>query len=158
MIILVSAILCLSILFIYSAYADETTESFTVYTDKQIYIEGEPVNIYVKANSIDPGQNITVTDVIVNNPENKTVTEWHDLSIVLTDTTQTITVGTVIATTEGNYTIYAEATGCLWRLRCWWFFCWRHPFVIPEYPFGTITALAVIFGALALNTVRKRQK
>lgn len=157
-IVILSVILSLSIILIYPAYADEKTESFTVYTEKQVYIEGEQVNIYVKANSIDPGQNITLTDVFVYDPENSIAIEWHNMSIVLTDTTQTEYVGTFFANTEGNYTIYAEATGCPWIIRCWWFFCWNRPpnHVVPESPFGTITAMAAMFGAFVLATARKR--
>jgi hypothetical protein len=149
----------LLILFVPLARADETTEVFTVYTDKQSYLVGEAVNIYVKAEAIDPNQTITVTDVIVHDPGNSSVAEWHNISIVLTDTTTPEYVGTVIATSEGEYTVSAEATGCLWTL---WaicrFFCRRWCNVIPEYPFGTIAAMAAFFGATGLYVSRKKYR
>jgi hypothetical protein len=158
---LFSATLCLLILLVPLASADETTESFTVYTDKQEYLIGEAVNIYVKAEAIDPNETITITDVIVYDPNNSSVAEWHNLSIVLTDTTTTEYVGTVIATSEGEYTVSAKATGCLWFLWAMWFFfcrCWRWRNVIPEYPFGTIAAMAAFFGATGLYVSRKKHR
>jgi hypothetical protein len=163
LILIFSVILYLSAMLVCPARADETTESFTVYTEKQVYMEGEQVNIYVKADSIDPGQNITVTDVIVYDPRNSIVAEWHNISVTLMDTTHTEYVGTLTAMLEGTYTVYAEATGCPWRIPGWWFFfCWchncHHDHVIPEYPLGTIMAMATVFGALAFYTVRKSHK
>lgn len=157
---LVSAALCLLVLFVPLASADETTEAFTVYTDKQEYIVGEPVNIYVKAEAIDPNQTITIIDVVVYDPNNSSVAEWHNLSIVLTDTTTIKYVGTVIATSEGEYTISAKATGCPWILwAIWLFFCrWWRCNVIPEYPFGTIAAMAAFFGATGLYVSRKKYR
>jgi len=157
---LVSAALCLLILFVPLASADETTESFTVYTDKQDYIVGEPIHIYVKAEAIDPNQTITVTDVIIYDPNNSSIAEWHNLSIVLTDTTTIEYVGTVIATSEGEYTVSATATGCPWFLwTIWRFFCrWWRRNVIPEIPFGTIAAMTAFFGATGLYVFGKRHR
>jgi len=139
--------------------ADASTESFKVYTDKTEYMAGEVVRIYVKADAIDPNQTITVTDVIVYDPENKTVAEWHDLSIVLTDTTTSVYVDSIMAEAEGTYMVYAEATGCPWILRfIWWFFCRRHykPNVVPEVPFGTIISSLALLGATGLYMQRKK--
>jgi len=159
---LVGAILCLLILFVPLARADETTEAFTVYTDKQDYLVGEAVNVYVKAEAIDPNQTITVTDIVVYDPNNLSVAEWHDLSIMLTDTVMIEYVGTVIATSEGEYTVSAKATGCPWILRAIWrFFCrwwqWQRN-VIPEYPFGTVAAMAAFFAATGLYVSRKKHR
>jgi type 1 fimbria pilin len=157
---LVSAALCLLILFVPLVSADETTEAFTVYTDKQEYIVGEAVNVYVKAEVIDPNQTITITDVIVYDPNNSSVAEWQNLSIVLTNVVTPEYVGTVIATSEGEYTVSAKATGCpfiLWAL--WHFFCrWWQRNTIPEYPFGTIAAMAAFFGATGLYVSRKKHR
>lgn len=158
---LASAALCLLVLLaIPLARADATTESFTVYTDKQNYMVGEPVNIYVKANSIDPNQTITVTDVIVYDPNNSSVAEWHNISIMLTNTTTPEYVGSFIATVEGTYTVSANATGCPWLLLAiWHFFCvFFKPTVAPEYPFGTIAAMAAFFGAAGLYATRKKYR
>ena len=155
---LVSTVLCLLFLFVPLASADETTESFIVYTDKENYIIGEAINIYVKAEAIDPNQTITIHDVIVYDPNNSSVAEWYNLSIVLTDTIKSEYVGTVIATSEGKYTVSAKATGCPWVLWAIWFFfcrCW-HRNVIPEYPLGTIAAMAAFFGATGLYISRKK--
>ncbi|MGQ9460590.1 MAG: hypothetical protein ACUVRA_05115 [Candidatus Bathyarchaeaceae archaeon] len=155
---LASAVLCLLILFVPLASADETTKSFIVYTEKKDYVIGEPVNIYVKAEAMDPNHTITVTDVIVYDPNNMSVAEWHNLSIVLTDTTTIKYVGTVIATSEGEYIVSAEATGCIlraiWRFFCWW---WRRN-VIPEIPFGTLAAMTAFFGATGLYVFGKKQR
>jgi hypothetical protein len=157
---LASAALCLLILVVPLVCADETTEAFTVYTDKQDYIVGEAINIYVKAEAIDPNQTITVTDVIAYDPTNSSIAEWHNLSIVLTATATPEYVGTVIATSEGEYTVSAKATGCpwflwaRWRFFCWWWRC----NVVPEYPFGTIAAMAAFFGATGLYATRKKYR
>lgn len=152
------AILCLLVLLVPLASASETTESFIVYTDKQAYAVGESVNVYVKANSIDPNQTITVTDVVIYDPSNSSVAEWHNVSIELSDTTMPAYVGTVIAASEGTYTVSAEATGCPWRLcAIWRFFCWRLH-VVPEYPFGTIVGMAILFGATGLHVSRKKYR
>ena len=158
---LVSAALCLLMVLVPLASADETTESFVVFTDKSEYLTGEAVNIYVKAESIDPNQTITVQDVIVYDPNNLSIAEWYNLDIVLEDTTTIKYVGTVIATYEGQYAVSAKATGCPWFLwAIFWFFCrchWNHN-VIPEYPFGTIAAMAAFFGATALYVYRKKNR
>ncbi len=158
---IVSVALCLLMLLVPLVSADETTESFTVFTDKSEYLTGEAVNIYVKAETIDPNQTITVQDVIIYDPNNTSIAEWHDLNIVLDDTTTIKYVGTVIATSEGQYTVSAKATGCPWFLwAIFWFFCrchWNHN-VIPEYPFGTIAAMAAFFGATALYVYRKKNR
>lgn len=141
------------------AMADESTESFIVYTDKEEYLAGEIVRIYVKAEAIDPGQTITVTDIVVYDPANNTVVEWHNLTIVLTDTETAVYVGYVVAETEGAYMIYAKATGCPWILWfIWWFFCRRFfkPRVVPEVPLGTIAALTTLAGATALYIKRRK--
>jgi hypothetical protein len=158
---LVSVALCLLMMLVPLASADETTESFIVFTDKSEYLTGEAVNIYVKAEAIDPNQTITVHDVIVYDPNNISVAEWNDLNVVLEDTTTIKYVGTVIATAEGEYKVSAKATGCPWWLWAWfWFFCrcrWRRN-VVPEYPFGTIAAMAAFFGATALYVSRKKNR
>lgn len=151
--------LCLIVIPIPLAMADETTESFSIYTDKEEYLIGEAVNIYVKANAIDPNETITVTDVVVYDPANVSVAEWHNLTIVLTDTETPTYVGTLIAESEGTYTVSAKATGCLWFLwAIFWFICrWFRPRpVIPEVPFGTIIATALFLGATGLYAVRKK--
>jgi len=150
-----------TILAIPTVIADETTESFTVYTDKNEYLLGEIVRIYVKANAIDPNQTITVTDIIVYDPANNTVAEWHNLSIVLTDTTTSVYVDSITAEMEGTYTVYAEGTGCPWRLWFfWWFFCRRcwTPRAVPEVPFGTVIALVALVGATGFYIQRKKRK
>jgi len=158
---LVSLALCLLMVIVPLASADETTESFTVFTDKSEYVTGEAVNIYVKAEAIDPNQTITVHDVIVYDPNNTSIAEWNDLDIVLEDTTTIKYVGTVIATAEGEYKVSARATGCPWWLWAWfWFFCrcrW-HRNVVPEYPLGTIAAMAAFLGATALYIYRKKNQ
>jgi hypothetical protein len=158
---LASAALCLLILFVPLVSADATTESFTVYTDKNEYLTGEAVNIYVKAEAIDPNQNITVHDVIVYDPNNSSVAEWYNLNIVLEDTTTITYVGTVIATSEGQYTVSAKATGCpwfLWAIFCFICRCRWHRNVVPEYPLGTMAAMAAFFGATALYISRKKKR
>lgn len=139
--------------------ADGTTESFRARAHKQEYLVGEPVNIYVKADSIDPGQNITVTDVVVYDPNNSSVAEWHNLAIVLTDTTTPELVGTLTATVEGTYTVSAVAFGCTWLLgaRCY-FLCLRLQNEVPEVPFGTIAAAGALLGATGLYLTRKRYR
>jgi len=67
--------LCILILAVPLAMADEPTESFSVYTDKEEYIVGEAVNVHVIANAIDPNETITVTDVIAYDPANVSVAE-----------------------------------------------------------------------------------
>lgn len=150
--------LCTLILTVPLVMADESTESFSIYTDKEEYLVGEPVNIYVKANEIDPNETITVTDVIVYDPGNITVAEWHNLSIVLTDTTTPAYVGSIIAESEGTYQVSAEATGCLWILRAIYRFICRllHRQVIPDVPFGTVMAMVAFLGATGLYAIRKK--
>jgi hypothetical protein len=151
-------VLCTFILAIPFVMADETTESFSIYTDKEEYLVGETVNIYAKADAIDPNETITVEDVIVFDPANVSVAEWHNLSIVFTDTATPAYVGTVIAESDGNYTVSAEATGCSWRLRARWRFrcrCWCHH-VIPEVPFGTVVAMLAFLGATGFYAVKKK--
>jgi len=155
----VSACLFILILLVPLAAAGETTESFTVFTEKEQYYVGEAVNICVRANSIDPNQTITVTDVIVYDPTNVSVAEWHNLSIVLSDTTTIKYVGTVIAKSEGQYTVTANATGCPWTLRAIWlficqFFCGNK---VPELPFGSITATLGLVCATGLYLTKKRR-
>jgi hypothetical protein len=160
------ACICAFILVTPLAVADESTESFSVYTDKQEYSVGETVNLYVKANAIDPNQTITVTDVVVYDPANIPVAEWHGLSIVLTDTTTPAYVGAITAETEGTYTVSATATGCLWFLRgIWYFICLllshRPRPVIPEVPVGTVMAgvsmIAALFAFMAVPRLRRKQ-
>jgi hypothetical protein len=138
--------------------ADESTESFSVHTDKEEYLVGEPVDIYVKAKEIDPNETITVTDVIVYDHGNITVAEWHNLSIVLTDTTTPAYVGSIIAELEGTYQVSAEATGCLWILRAIYRFICRllRPKVIPDVPFGTVMVMVTFLGATGLYAIRKK--
>jgi hypothetical protein len=143
------------------ARADETTESFIIFTDKSEYLAGEAVNIYVKAEAIDPNQTITVHDVIIYDPNNTSIAEWYGLDIVLEDTATIQYVGTVIATSEGEYSVSAKATGCPWFL--WAFFCffcrchWDNN-VVPEYPLGTIAAMAAFIGATVLYVSLKKKR
>jgi hypothetical protein len=153
--------LCLLVFFIPLVRADETTESFTVYTERTNYLVGELVNVYVRAEAIDPNQTITVTDVTVYSPENSSVAAWHDISIELTDTVTPQYVGTAVATSEGEYTVSANATGCPWiLLAIWRFFCRRPQNVVPEVPFGTsVASIAMIIGLVAYVAVpRLRRK
>lgn len=152
--------LCMMIIAIPLAMADETTESFTVYTDKEEYLVGEVVRIYVKANSIDPNQTITVTDITVYDSANNAIAEWHNLSIVLTDTVTPVYVDSVTTQSEGSFTVSAEGTGCPWILRAlWWFFCRRFwkPHVVPEVPLGTVAALTTLLGATGLYIQQKKR-
>jgi hypothetical protein len=137
---------------------DASTESFIVYTDKEEYLAGEAVNIYVKANAIDPNETITVTDIVVYDPANITVAEWHNISIALTDTVTPAYVGTIIAESEGVYTVSAKATGCPWILFFIWYFICKYWFghVIPEVPFGTVVSILALIGATGLYIVRKK--
>lgn len=153
--------------------ADELTEPFSVYTDKTEYLVGEVINIYVKANTVDPTQTIIVTDVIVYDPANVSIAEWHGLSIMLTDTTTPIFIGRIISKSEGSYTVLAEATEPLlgssaasteatgqrwwiwrviWRFLCWFF----RSKVIPEVPLGTIVSMISLVGATGFYVLRKK--
>jgi hypothetical protein len=142
-----------------AAHADQTTESFTVFTEKSQYYVGDVINIYVKANSLDPNQTITVTDVVVYDPTNVSVAEWHSLAIALVDNTTIQYVGTIIAESEGQYTVAANATGCPWSLHAiWWFTCqFFHRNTVPELPFGSIAAALAFAGATGLYVTRKRR-
>ncbi|MCW4015798.1 MAG: hypothetical protein NWF06_05460 [Candidatus Bathyarchaeota archaeon] len=159
-IVVISIALCMMFLFVPLTMADATTESFIIYTNKDTYLTGEAVNIYVKAEAIDPNQTITIHDVIVYDPNNISIAEWYDLEIVLEDTNTVKYVGTVIATSEGEYSVSAKATGCPWFLWSFWrFFCrsqWK-PNVVPEFPFGTIAAVAAFLGATGLYIVKKKK-
>ena len=153
--------LCLMVLLVPIVMADATTESFVIFTDKSEYLAGEAVNIYVKAEAIDPGQTITVHDVIVYDPDGNPVAEWYGLDIELEDTTVIKYVGTVIATAEGEYSVSAKATGCPWFLYAIFrFFCrrrWSNN-VVPEFPFGTIAAVVAFFGATGLYISRRKKQ
>lgn len=155
----VLAWLCLMIFAVPLVRAEEpaegSTESFTVRTDKEEYLIGENVAIYVKAEAIDPQYgDITVTDVIVYNPNNETVAEWHNLTIVLTDTETLVYVNSITAEMEGAYTVEAEAVGCPWVLRSRWFF-WCYPFRVytdkPWYSVGEVARVYVKAGWLWPN-------
>jgi hypothetical protein len=153
------------------AKANETVEPFSVYTDKTEYLVGEVINIYVKANTVDANETITVTSVAVFDPSNASVAEWNDLSIALT--TAPTFVGRIIAESEGSYTVSAEAmvepasgisavTGVAGR-RWWiWRVIWRfiirffHPKVVPEVPVGTIVAMIGFVGATGLYVVKRK--
>ncbi|NWG10435.1 hypothetical protein HXY33_01600 [Candidatus Bathyarchaeota archaeon] len=151
-------LLCAMFIAIPLAKADESTESFSIYTDREEYFVGEAINIYVKANAIDVNQTITVTDIIVYNPANVSVAEWHNISIVLADTNTQAYVGTIIAESEGGYTVSAEATGCPWILRAIWRFicCFLRNKVVPEVPFGTVIPMVILLGATGLYAARKK--
>lgn len=152
--------LCLTLLAVPLAMAEEPPESFIVFTDKEEYLVGEIVRIFVKAEVIEPNQTITINEIIVYDPANNTVAEWRDLGIVLTDTETVVYVGYVVAEMEGTYTVYAEGTGCPWILWfIWWFFCRRFfkPKVIPEVPFGTIAALTTFIGAAGIYIIVRRK-
>jgi hypothetical protein len=156
----------------------EETEALSVFTDKQEYLVGEPINIYVKANLLEAGQTISVTDVVVCDATNASIAEWHDLSIALTDTATPVYVGSIVATSDGAYAVSAEAVvvaatggapamsaqtqGMRWLLilRAIWRFWCRHwkPNVVPEYPLGTIAAMAAFFGAAGVLFARKKYK
>jgi hypothetical protein len=118
---------------------------------------GQTVNVYVQANSINPGQNITIIDVVVYDPNNSTAAEWTN-PIILTNTTTPESVGSLNATIAGTYTVNASATGCAYKLYCTWhFFCeQKPPKAIPEYSLGTIAAMTAIFGATSLYITRKK--
>jgi hypothetical protein len=136
------------------------SESFSIFTDKQDYVVGEPIIVYVKANSIDPNQTITVTVVVVYDPSNITIAKWQNISIVLTDTITTETVGTLTAPVEGSYTVDANATGCAFILHSCWHFCchcWC-PKTVPDFPLGTIGAMAALFGATGIYITRKKYR
>lgn len=153
------ALLCLMILAVPLAKADETTESFTVYTDKGEYMVGEIVRIYIEAKAIDPDQTITVHKIVVYDPTNSTVAEWDNLEIVLTETEIPVYVNSIVAEMEGSYSVYAEATGCPWILRAfWWFFCYRFwkPKTVPEVPYGTVIALTTLAAATGLYIKKKK--
>jgi hypothetical protein len=161
------------------ARADQATESFTVYTDQTEYLVGQTINIYAKADAIDPNETIVITDVVVYDPANVSVAEWHGLSIELTDTTTIVYVGSLVAESEGTYSVSAAATGGFWFLRCiCWFICWfvQHPpgyvpppyhpppvcrHVVPEVPAGTIMAgvsmIAALFAFMAVPRFRRKQ-
>lgn len=158
---LVGTFLCLMVLLIPFVSADATTESFVIFTDKSQYLSGEAVNVYVKAEAIDPDETITVHDVIVYDPEGLPVAEWYGIDIVLEDTNTIKYVGTVIATSEGEYSISAKATGCPWFLYAFFrFFCHRcwQPNVIPEFPFGTIMAMVALFAGTGIYVYRKKSR
>lgn len=143
------------------AMSDECTESFSIYTDKEEYLVGEAVNIYVKANAIDPNETIIVTDVVIFDPANITVKEWHNLTVILPDTIAPAYVGTIFAESEGIYTVSAGAWGGRWRLWARWWFIIRwfwHRKVIPEVPFGTVIAMMSLVGATGLYAVRKKTR
>jgi hypothetical protein len=154
--------ICTLVLVTPLAAADGSTESFSLYTDKDQYLVGETVNIYAKANAIDPNQTITVTDVVVYDPANASVAEWHNLSIVLADTTTPAYVGMITAESEGNYTVSAAATGCFFFLWAKWYFsCWRHLSAVPEVPAGTVMAgvsmIAALFAFITVPRLRRKQ-
>jgi hypothetical protein len=141
------------------AHADQTTESFTVFTDKSQYYVGDPVNVYVQANSIDPNNTITVTAVVVYDPTNVSVAQWDNLTITLANNTTIQYVGTVFAETQGQYTVTANATGCPWTLhaRCCFTCQYYHGNTVPELPFGSIVATLAFAGATGLYITRKRR-
>lgn len=151
---------CIAAIIIPLVKADGTNEYFNVYTDKTTYEVGGPITVYVQAGLIDPGQNITITDVVVYDPNGLAIAQWHNLAMVLTNTATPALVGTLTATIEGTYTIDANATGCAYRLYsfCHFFCQCRIPKSVPEIPFGTIAAMATGFGATGLYITKKRRK
>jgi hypothetical protein len=164
MIMIIVVALCLLVAFLPLVKADSTSESFTVFTERSQYLVGETINVFVKAEAIDPNQTITVTDVVVFDPNNASVAEWHNTSIVLTYVGEQQYVGSVVGTLQGEYTVSANATGCLWILRCFWHFFCIIPIhhVVPEVPIGTIAASASMILALGAYVAvprlrRKRQ-
>ena len=147
---LIAVALCLLVALLPLVRADETTESFTVFTEKSTYVVGETINVFVKAEAVDPNQTITVTDIVVFDPNNASVAEWHNISIILSYAGAQQHVGTIRATAEGEYTISANANGCPWILRALWrFFCLRLRNYVPEVPLGTVAASASMILALA---------
>jgi len=157
---IITVALCLLMAFLPLVKADPTSESFTVFTERSQYLVGETINVFVKAEAIDPNQTITVTDVVVFDPNNASVAEWHNMSLVLTYVGEQQCVGSVVGTLEGEYTVSANATGCLWILRCLWhFFCIDHRnHVVPEVPIGTIAMSASMILALAAYVTVPRWK
>jgi hypothetical protein len=149
-------------------HAEEASEPFVVFTERKEYFVGELINVYVKVAALDANQTVTVTDVVVFDPNNMSVAEWRGISIVLTSAGETQYIGTVAATSEGNYTVSADATAtvsagggygttagasgrhvCWIRRVIWRFFCRGFRHVVPEVPLGTIAASAAMIVGLA---------
>ena len=131
------------------------TESFTVYTDKTQYALGATAYVYVKANYIFPRNTITVTDVVVTDPNGHTAAAWHGLNIVLSDTTTSILVGSVSPTLIGTYSVSAQAFGCSLLLNANCNFL-TYTTSVPEVPFGTIGVAAALLAAMCLYFTRKK--
>lgn len=137
--------------------AEQTEESYGVFTEKDIYILGETVRVYALANYIAPDSTITIHNVTVYDAKNQTVAQWLNVNIVLTDTETTVKVGEFTATAEGQQAVYAEATGCPIRILRWFFFIIRCH-VIPEMPLGTIVPLLASFTAIGSIKLAKSKK
>jgi hypothetical protein len=100
-------------------------ESYVVYTEKDVYLIGETVQVFAKAEQIDADSTITIENVTVYDPMNQTIVTWSDLNIVPADTNTIVQVGELTATIEGRHAVYAEATGCPIRIIRWFFFIIR---------------------------------
>lgn len=136
-------------------------ESFSVFTEYDEYVVGDTVNVYVKADHIDPNETITVTDVVVYDPSNCSAKEWHGLSIVLSDTTTIHYVGSLTVLQEGEYRVWAKGTGCLliiialilfWVCGC---VC-PPPSCVPEFPMGA--EVLTLVALLGLSVLKRRFK
>jgi hypothetical protein len=135
-------------------------ESYRVYTDKDVYLVDEVVQIFARAEHIEPDSTITIQNVTVYDPTNQTVAQWLNLNIILADTETTIKIAELTAATEGQHTVYAEATGCPIRIIRWFFFIIRCH-VIPEMPLGTIVPVLASFtaiGSIKLAKTRRSKK
>ena len=136
----------------------EAEESFSIITEKTEYYEGEIVNVYVQANSLEPGGNITVIYVNVTDTMNNLIVEWDGLSIVLTDTVNLHYVGSFTLEQPGDYIICARAYGCPILLIVWLIIKCILRFLIPEIPLGTAAALIPMLLVLTAKKISKRKE
>jgi hypothetical protein len=140
------------------AKADQATESYQVFTNPQTYEVGDNVTILAQALSLNPGNVITITDVVVYDPNGAVAAEWHNQTIVLPDTQTIVTVGTMTPQVAGNYSIDCNATGCPTIIRFFLpFFCYVKPKnYVPEVPTGTIDAVLAAVAAAGLYVTKKK--
>ena len=136
----------------------EGEESFSIITEKTVYYEDETVHVYVKADSLEPDGNITITYVNVTDASNTLIAEWNDLAIVLTDTVNLQYVGSFVLEQPGDYTIYAEAYGCPIFLIVWLIIRCILRLVIPEVPIGTIAVVVPMLLVLLVKIAFKRRE
>jgi len=142
------------------AKAQTTTESYQVFTNPQTYQLGDNVTILAQALSLNPGNVITISDVVVYDPNGAVAAEWHNQSIVLPDTQTIVTVGTFTPAVVGTYSINCTATGCPWIIFFWRpFFCWIKPRnYVPEVPLGSIAAVLAAAAATAVYVTKKKPR